>query len=437
MLLVRLSAGMRARCWPKSLYEGGIVRYSVGIGSREEVFTISDDISVDVMHAKEVTASADEATIVRTSLEHPIGSPCLSELVNADKSVLIITSDVTRPVPTARILPVLMDQLHSCGVADENVTLAIALGSHRAQTGQELERIMGEYYGKLCVINGNTREMIHVGETAKGTPVDIFAEVLDADIRIGIGNVEYHYFAGYSGGAKAIMPGMSTFEAIQANHSLMVDPAAHAGNVESPVRIDLEEACSMVGLEFIVNVVLDEEKRIVYCASGDYIEAHRDACNKLDELYGCPIERQYDVVIASQGGSPKDLNLYQTQKALDNAKNAVRDGGTIILVGSCKEGFGQPTFEKWLIESESPQDVIDRLAACFTLGGHKAAAMAQVFQRANVFLVSDLNSELVERCFMKPFSSVQDAVDSLIMPSDDRLEVLIMPHAGSTLPLFQ
>ncbi len=413
------------------------MRYSIGIDKRCEEFIIPDELSVDVMHAKEVSASGDEREILSNSIAHPIGSPRLEELVDGDMTICIMTSDVTRPVPTARILPTLMEYLHSCGVKDEKVTLAIALGSHRPQTEDELKYIMGEYYGKLRILNGNTREIVHVGTTKAGTPVDIFAEVIDADVRIGIGNVEYHYFAGYSGGAKALMPGMSTFEAIQANHSLMVDPAAHAGNMQSPVRLDLEEGCAMVGLEFIVNVVLDEDKHIVYCASGHYIEAQRDACRHLDELYGCPISHQYDIVVASQGGAPKDLNLYQTQKALDNAKNAVRDGGIIILVGSCKEGLGQPTFEEWLTESDSPQEVVDRLAAQFKLGGHKAAAMAQVMLRADVYLVSDMPDELVNSCFMRPFASVQAAFDAAVEKLGHDSSVLVMPHAGSTLPLLQ
>ena len=287
------------------------MRYEVGIGTRTEGFELPEEDVIEVMHANPVAPGPTGEKVVRASLEAPIGTPRLRELVRPGQTVCVITSDVTRPLPTATVLPPVMDELHAAGVRDEDVLLAIALGSHRPQTEDELRAIMGPYYGRLRVLNGDSRGLAHVGTTSHGTPVDVLAEVAAADVRVALGNVEYHYFAGYSGGAKAIMPGCSTFQAIQANHSLMVDPAAHSGNMESPVRLDLEEACAMVGLDFIVNVVLDEEKNVVYSAAGDFVAAQRDACRHLDALYGCELHEYADVVVVSQGGAPKDLNLYQ------------------------------------------------------------------------------------------------------------------------------
>ena len=361
------------------------MKYSVGIGYTTQEFEVPDENLIEVMHANDATFDVKGMQVVADSLKKPIGTGTLDTIVKPGDKVCIITSDVTRPLPTATVLPPVMDELHAIGVADEDVLLAIALGSHRPQTEDELRHIMGGYYGKLKVLNGDSRGLVHIGETKHGTPVDILAEVMDADVRISLGNVEYHYFAGYSGGAKAIMPGVSTFEAIQANHSIMVDPAAHAGNMESPVRLDLEEACAMVGLDFIVNVVLDEEKEVVYSACGHFIDAQRDACKQLDRLYGCELNEYADIIIVSQGGAPKDLNLYQTQKALDNAKHPIKEGGVIILVGSCREGLGQSTFESWMLEADTPQDVVDHLARDFRLGGHKAAAVAPIMLKADIY----------------------------------------------------
>lgn len=417
------------------------MRYGVGIGTRTQEFELPEQDVIEVMHANRVAFSQVGANVVRESLRHPIGSAPLGSLVHPGQSVCVITSDVTRPLPTATVLPPVMDELHAAGIADKDVLVAIALGSHRPQTEGELRKILGDYYGRVRVLNGDSKGLAHFGTTSHGTPVDILEEVAAADVRIALGNVEYHYFAGYSGGAKAIMPGVSTFEAIQANHSLMLDPAAHAGNAESPVRLDLEEACRMVGLDFIVNVVLDEEKRIVYCACGDFVKAQRDACVQLDRLYGCELHEMADIVVVSQGGAPKDLNLYQLQKALDNAKHPVRDGGTIVLVGSCSEGLGQPTFERWMREANTPGDVVRHLHRHFELGGHKAAAVAQILQRADVYLVSDMPDDLVRDCLMTPFSQVQDAVNSAMEHQRKHLgrepRVLIMPHGGSTLPLMR
>ena len=174
--------------------------------------------------------------------------------------------------------------------------------------------------------------------------MDIFTPVARADRRICLGNIEYHYFAGYSGGAKAIMPGVSTRAAIQANHSRMVEETSRAGLLEgNNLRADIEEAGAVCGIDFILNVVLDEHKEIIKAVAGDVTAAHRAGCAFLDTLYLKKIPRRADIIVVSQGGAPKDLNLYQTQKALDNAKHAVRRGGTVILVGSCKEGLGEDT----------------------------------------------------------------------------------------------
>jgi len=413
------------------------MKYSVGMGYTTQEFEIPEENLIEVMHANDATFEEKGASVVAKALKKPIGTGTLDTIVKPGDKVCIITSDVTRPLPTATVLPPVMEALHELGVADEDVLLAVALGSHRPQTDEELQHIMGEYYGKLKVLNGDSRGLVHVGETKHGTPVDILAEVMDADVRIALGNVEYHYFAGYSGGAKAIMPGVSTFEAIQANHSIMVDPAAHAGNMESPVRLDLEEACEMVGLEFIVNVVLDEEKEVVYCACGHFIDAQRDACKQLDALYGCELNEYADIIIVSQGGAPKDLNLYQTQKALDNAKHPIKEGGVIILVGSCREGLGQSTFESWMLEANEPQDVVDHLARDFRLGGHKAAAVAQIMLKADIYMVSEMPDELVRNIFMTPFKSVQEAYDAAVEKLGPDARVLIMPHGGSTLPLMR
>ena len=274
-----------------------------------------------------------------------------------------------------------------------------------------------------------------MGVTDAGTPVDITRVVAQADRRICLGNIEYHYFAGYSGGAKAIMPGVSTREAIQSNHSMMVRPEACAGNLDSnPLRQDLEQAAAICGVDFIVNVVLDEHKQIVKAVAGDLTLAHREGCRFLDQMYLKEIEGLADIVIVSQGGAPKDLNLYQTQKALDNAKQAVKKGGTIILIGSCKEGLGEKVFEEWMLSAPTAESMIERIGRDFQLGGHKAAAIAMVLQNAEIYLVSELEDSFVERIFLKPAKSAQEALDRAFSRHGKDCRVLARPYGGSTLP---
>lgn len=333
-------------------------------------------------------------------------------------------------------MPALLRHLYAAGVKREDITLVFALGSHRHHTPEEMQHLAGDLaYNEITCVDSNPDDCINLGVTKSGTPVDITRVVAEADRRICLANIEYHYFAGYSGGAKSIMPGVSNRAAIQSNHSMMVRPEAHAGRLAgNPIREDIEEAAAICGIDYIVNVVLDEHKQIIKAVAGDVTAAHRAGCAFLDTLYRKEIAKKADIVLVSQGGAPKDLNLYQTQKALDNAKHAVRDGGVIVLIGSCKEGLGEKTFQQWIEEATCPKDLIDRVQADFKLGGHKAAAIAMVLENADVYLVSEMPEELTKKCFLTPFSSAQQALDAAFSKLGQDASVLAMPYGGSTLP---
>ncbi len=391
-----------------------------------------------ILNPANLPEDLDEAAVVKKALEEPIGSKRLNQIVKPGDKIVIITSDITRPMPTGKVMDPLMEELLSAGVSPDNVTLVFARGSHRHHSQQEMAHLAGNWYGKICCVDSDSENVIHLGTTSSGTPVDIDARVVQADRRICLGNVEFHYFAGYSGGAKAIMPGVSTVSAITMNHRMMVDPRARAGNLDdNPVRRDIEEAGKMTGIDFIVNVVLNTRKQIIYCAAGDSIQAHRDACAYLNDIYRSPISAKADIVIVSQGGAPKDLNLYQTQKALDNAGHAVKDGGTVILVGSCFEGFGNQVFEEWMLKYTNPDDMIQALHAHFQLGAHKATAIAMLKKRADILFVSDMDSAIVEKTFLKPVHDLQSAVDACLKKYGNDADVIVMPYGGSTLPVCQ
>ena len=412
------------------------MKIELGIGNTVQEAVIPDKNLLEVLLPNDVEASSTGEEEVIRGLSDPIGSPRLRELVKPGEKVAIVTSDITRPMPTYVVMPPLLDELYAAGARKEDITLVFALGSHRFHTEEEKRKLAGERaYREIRCIDGDASDCVHMGKTAHGTPVDIVRVVAEADRRICLGNIEYHYFAGYSGGAKAIMPGVSTREAIQANHTMMTDPLACAGNIETnPLRKDIEEAGAICGVDFILNVVLDAKKNIIKAVAGDVTKAHRAGCAFLDTLYQKEIKERADIVIVSQGGAPKDLNLYQTQKALDNAKHAVKKGGTIILVGSCKEGLGESTFEKWLTEASRPEELIDRVKADFQLGGHKAAAIAMVLQNAEIYLVSEMEPDFVRSLFMAPYGNVQDALEAAFAAQGAQAKVIVMPYGGSTLP---
>ena len=412
------------------------MNYEFVFGKQTQKVIIPDDIKVRELTAnKDIEFNPLDAD-VWNALENPIGSKRLKEIVKPGEKIAIITSDITRPMPTYKVLPQLIEELEAGGIKASDITLVFALGSHREQTPDEQKRLAGEFaYNKINVVDSDVNDCVHMGTTKNGTPVDITRVVAEADIRIALGNIEFHYFAGYSGGYKAIMPGVSTPAAIQANHKLMIKPESCAGRLEgNPVREDIEEAGALCGLDFILNVVLDEHKNIVKVVCGDPIKAHREGARFLDKLYTKEIEEGADIVIVSQGGTPKDLNLYQTQKALDNSKHAVKDGGIIILIGSCAEGYGEETFEDWMLNSESPDALVNRIRENFVLGGHKAAAIGMVLQRAEIYLVSDMEPELVKRSFMKPYTSAQQAFDDALEKIGKTADIITMPYGGSVLP---
>ena len=415
------------------------MKITLGFGRGTQEVEIPEGRVQAVLLPNPVPHEQEGAAEVERALDAPIGTPRLEELARGRHKVAVVTSDMTRPMPSAVALPPVLDRLRSAGVRDEEITIVIAVGSHRPMTEEELDRLLGEdIRARYRVVNSIREDMVRLGVTAMGTPVDIARSVAEADLRVCLGNVEYHYFAGYSGGAKAIMPGCSTPAAIQNNHRRMVEEAARAGHLAgNPVREDIEEAGALVGIDFLLNVVLDEHKKIIHAAAGHWQQAHREACAFLDRLYAAPIAARADIVLVSQGGAPKDLNLYQTQKALDNAKHAVKDGGVIVLVGSCREGLGQKTFEEWITAARTPEELVERIRGDFQLGGHKAAAIALVLQRARVFLVSEMDEELVRTAFLEPYRDAQTAMDEALRLKGPEASVIVMPYGGSTLPVLK
>jgi nickel-dependent lactate racemase len=331
-----------------------------------------------------------------------------------------------------------LEELAAAGICDREITIVMALGLHRPMTEAEIEATLGaEVYRRVGVINHNPADCVRLGVTSAGTVVEIFRPLVEAEFRICLGNVELHYFAGYSGGAKAVLPGCASRATINGNHSLMLHPKARAGGLEgNPVRADLEEGAAMLGIDSILNVVVDgTDHRIIGAVAGHMIGAHRRGCEIVAGRSIVEIECRADVVLVSAGGYPKDVNLYQAQKALDSAAHAVRDGGTIILAAECGEGLGNRTFETWIHNASSPNDWLRWIQRQFLLGGHKAAAIARVLERADVSLVSALPADIVRRCGMVPFERLDLALEAALVRLGPGARILAMPQGGSILPL--
>ncbi len=403
------------------------VLYNLPYGNTNVSVDISSKYNVSTVKPNNIPAVPDEKKEIERALLAPVNCKRLLEIEGAGKRAVIIVSDTTRPTPTAKMLPPIISELKVANVND--VTVVFGLGIHRKQTEKEKISILGDLYGQIKNIEHEVNDCVYLGKTKRGTPVEIFRPVLQADIVICTGSIEFHYYAGYSGGAKAILPAVSSKRSIDANHAHMLDPKSCAGRLDGAVREDLEEAGEMLGIDFILNVVLNERKEIVFAAAGDYLQAHRKGVNFLDRLAKVKVEPA-DIILVSPGGWPKDIDIFQSHKAIEHAKNAVKDGGSIILVADCKEGFGNRVYEDWL--KYNRDEAIERFKKGFVMGGHKAALIAALSKRADLYLVSSLPDDMVRKAYFIP-STISNALEAALKKHGENAKIIVMPYGGSTL----
>lgn len=416
------------------------MKYPLKYGEKQLDLEVPDHVEILSPRA-ELPAVPDPLEEIRKALNEPIQSFTITEIVQQmkPKRVAILVSDLTRPSPSHIIVPPILEELNRAGVKPEQIRIVFGLGFHRKMTEEEMKKAIGEeIFKRYPCLNHDVNDCVRIGETSRGTPVEVFKSVVESDLIIATGNLELHWFVGYSGGHKALLPGVCSKMSIEKNHSLMLSDQAVAGNIDTnPVRLDIEEAGTMANVRFIVNVVLNSKKQIVKAVAGHPVFAHREGVKYIDQMYKVPIEKKYDIVVASCGGFPKDINLYQAQKGLDNAFHAVKDGGTIILVAECREGFGEKTFEEWMRKANSPDEPLEWIKSNFVLGGHKAVGFCKVLKKASIFLCSTMKKDVVEDIFMTPFDDVQKALDSALQRYGKSADILIMPFANSTLPVLR
>ena len=309
------------------------MKIEFGYGGGSQTLCVPDENVLGVLQQNELALPEKTAReLVAEAIAHPIGCPPLRGIVHRGEKIAIVTSDITRPLPSYEILPELLRALFACGVEAADVTVVFAIGSHRRHTPEEMRQLAGDYaFETVRCVDSDPDDCVRLGVTDRGTPVDITRAVAEADRRICLGNVEFHWFAGYSGGAKAIMPGVSTRAAITCNHGLMASENACAARIEgNPLREDIEQAGAICGVDFIVNVVLDEHKHIIYAAAGDVTAAHRDACRKkLDVLLSQQVDlsRAIEELIEDIEAGRKYMKTYKQMKMYnDPALNPVLYG---------------------------------------------------------------------------------------------------------------
>lgn len=403
-------------------------------GHRQISLDVPQKRVLSVVKARKTDQQLSQINSVEEALRCPKNSPTLKELVyqKTAQNAVIVVNDITRPTPYQEILPPILDELRAAGIQEKHITLLIATGIHRDQTEEENKMVFGEEIcSKYRIINHNCdHDLASVGMLSSGMELLINKHAVEADLLITTGLVGLHYFAGYSGGRKSILPGIASRSAIEASHKMMSDTRACLGNYQNnPVSDLMVEAAEIAGVDFIVNVVTGSHNEILHASAGHVYHAWIDAVRFAEQMSVVTIPEKADIVIASCGGYPKDINMYQAQKALDSASLGVKDGGTIILLAECPEGLGEDTFEEWVMTATCTEDIEKRFFEKFELGGHKAYAICRTLRKAEIYLHSSLQDNIVKDLFMHPVHDLQDLISVLLKQYDPEASVIIMPEA--------
>lgn len=375
---------------------------------------------------------------VHESFSMPIASPRLYDIAKEKQAekVVIIVNDITRPVPYDIVLKPMLEELDEAGVPAKNITLLIATGMHRPMNKEEVAETVGrDIINKYRWENHRCEEeMIFLGKISEDIPLYVNPLAVEADLLCAVGVIAPHYMAGYSGGRKSLLPGVCGRETIEAHHSLMRLPESRTANLEgNKFHQTTLEAAEIANLHFISNVVVDSTNKPIDLVVGHYQKAWEQGVKICQKNSVIDIKKKADVVIVSAGGFPKDINMYQSQKALENASYCAKEGAPIILVAECREGLGEDIFEKWLNEAGSPDYLAEKIKSVFELGGHKAFAIARVAAKHPIFLYSAMTDNIVENAFMKPVKDINEVSGQLIKDND---LVYILPHGANTVPSY-
>jgi nickel-dependent lactate racemase len=405
-------------------------------------FAIDEDPPVSVIRPRKVSLPPDAAAVVRDALAEPIGSPPLEALLRTEHTVALIVDDITRQTPAHLIMPPVLKLLHAAGVPRKAVRIVMALGTHRPLTDEEIRQKVGAAVaGAYFVSNTSCRkpeESVYLGHSAAGIPAWVHREVVAADVRIGIGMITPHMDAGFSGGGKIILPGVCGKATVEAFHRRQAEIAGNQlGRPDAPLRRDLEAfVAERIGLDFIVNAVLDSRGRLYRCVAGHFVEAHRRGVAFALEVYGATAPGRYPVVVAN--AYPAQIDLWQSTKALAAGELMTADGGTLILVAQCPEGNAtHPLVAEYIgREPASLVQVLDTGRAEDPVACALAVPLSRIRQRAHLTLVSSgLTPDVADRMGAAFYTTVDEAIAAARERQGPEAAVGVLTHGGVTLPL--
>ena len=408
---------------------------------------------VDVIEPLFVEGLGNEADAIRQALRKPIASPPLREIASSQDTIAVIFSDRTRPMPSHRVLPVVLSELEH--VPKENITLINALGTHRSNTPEELEDMLGRgIFRNYRVVQHRPQEresMVYLGRSQFGNQVWVNKDFMQAKVKILTGFIEPHFFAGFSGGPKAVLLGVASFESILKNHSAtMIDsPCATWGvTKENPIHQEMSEIASLVKPDFIVNVTLNKYRKITGVFAGDWKQAHAEGCEFARKSVMRPVEKAYDVVVTTNSGFPLDMNLYQAVKGMSAAVKIVKDSGAIIAAAECSDGVpDHGNFRALLRSRNSPEELLQmiRNATEVVHDQWQVQILAKILSKARVYLYSGLPEEEVRAAHLKPVKDIAALINQLRPESSamttkrsptvaNDFRIAVLPEGPQTVP---
>jgi nickel-dependent lactate racemase len=405
--------------------------------------SLPDDANVTVVEPKYVDGLPDQAGALRDALRQPIGSPPLKSLVKPTDKVGIVFSDITRPTPNHLILPVLLDELDH--VPDGQIVLFNSTGTHRPNTEAELRWMLGDAIVNRYRIEQNDAHdrdsHVLVGRTRSGNEVWIHKEFVGCDVRIPTGFIEPHFFAGFSGGGKAIMPGLALLETVMHNHSAknLDSPLARWGITHgNPLWEEIREAAAMVQPTFLLNVTLNRDQQITGVFAGDFEEAHVQGCAFVKQTAMTPVAQPFDIVVATNSGYPLDLNLYQAVKGMSAAAQVVKEGGSIIIAADCWDGIpDHGEYGQLLLEAESLESLLETIRA----PGFQRQDMWQahihalICMKADVYFYShNLSEKQIEGALLRPCRDIEATVAELLQKHGRWATICVLPEGPQTIP---
>jgi len=410
--------------------------------------TINLPDATDVIESGFVPGVPDEAAAISNALRGPIGSAPLAEKVKPGDTVAIVHSDITRATPNDRILPVLLAELEAAGVLPQDITLLNALGTHRPQTEAELRTMLGSQIvdNYRCVQHNafDDDNLISLGETSLGHPVRINRHYLQADVRILTGFIEPHFFAGFSGGPKGVLPALAGAESVLTNHGrpMIADPNATWGITEgNPIWQEMREVALMTHPTFLLNVTLNATHQITGVFAGDMLAAHRAGCEFVRNSAMAPVEAPYDIVVTTNSGYPLDQNLYQAVKGMSAASQIVKEGSAIIVAAACEDGLpNHGRYAALLAQAGSPQGVLDMMArpGFSQQDQWQVQIQAMIQLRAEVYVYSDgLAGAQIEQALFTPCRNIEQTVANLQQKYGPGARICVLPEGPQTIPYLE